>query len=147
LDAFFVEISCNFKFNRAKMNTEKLTELIGDLTVFDLSIDFKNKSITLHLGYLPFEKNPTKKIIFNDIIWQDFSSFHKENIQSMIEYTNDFNIFLEYKKDYIEKNIKYLPIDLLETLKNNQHHYYYSQPTLGFEFLIITQTEISISDL
>ena len=71
----------------------------------------------------------------------------RENIQGSIEYTNDFNIFLEHKKDYIEKNIKYLPIDFLEILKNNQHHYYYSKPTLGFEFLIITQTEIIISDL
>lgn len=129
------------------MNTEKLTELIGDLTIFDLNIDFKNKSIIMNLGYLPFEKNAIKKITFNDFFWQDFSSFHKENIQGSIEYTNDFNIFLEHKKDYIEKNIKYLPIDFLETLKNNQHHYYYSKPTLGFEFLIITQTEIIISDL
>lgn len=129
------------------MNTEKLTELIGDLTIFDLNIDFKNKSIIVNLGYLPFEKNAIKKITFNDVFWQDFSSFHKENIQGSIEYTNDFNIFLEHKKDYIEKNIKSLPIDFLETLKNNQHHYYYSKPTLGFEFLIITQTEIIISDL
>ena len=129
------------------MNTEKLTELIGDLTIFDLNIDFKNKSIIMNLGYLPFEKNAIKKITFNDFFWQDFSNFHKENIQGSIEYTNDFNIFLEHKKDYIEKNIKYLSIDFLETLKNNQHHYYYSKPTLGFEFLIITQTEIIISDL
>ncbi|MGL5234551.1 MAG: hypothetical protein ACRC8Z_07345 [Empedobacter falsenii] len=129
------------------MNTEKLTELIGDLTIFDLNIDFKNKSIIVNLGYLPFEKNAIKKITFNDVFWQDFSSFHKENIQGSIEYTNDFNIFLEHKKDYIEKNIKSLPIYFLETLKNNQHHYYYSKPTLGFEFLIITQTEIIISDL
>ncbi|WP_334124222.1 hypothetical protein [Empedobacter brevis] len=129
------------------MNTEKLTELIGDLTVFDLSIDFKNKSIIMNLGYLPFEKNPTKKITFNDVFWQDFSGFDRENIQNYIAYNNNFNTFLQNKKDYIEKNIEYFPTDLLEILKNNQHHYYYSQPTLGFEFLIITQTEISISDL
>lgn len=129
------------------MNTKKITELIGDLTVFDLNIDFKNKSIIVNLGYLPFGKNPIKKITFNDVIWQDFFGFDRENIQNVMEYTNDFNIFLEHKKDYIEKNIKYLPIDFLETLKNNQHHYYYSKPTLGFEFLIITQTEIIISDI
>ena len=129
------------------MNTEKLTELIGDLTIFDLNIDFKNKSIIMNLGYLPFEKNAIKKITFNNVIWQDFFGFDRENIQGSIEYTNDFNIFLEHKKDYIEKNSKYFPINFLETLKNSQHHYYYSKPTLGFEFLIITQTEIIISDL
>ena len=48
------------------MNTEKLTELIGDLTIFDLNIDFKNKSIIMNLGYLPFEKKAIKKITFND---------------------------------------------------------------------------------
>ena len=130
------------------MNTEKLTELIGDLTIFDLNIDFKNKSNIMNLGYLPFEdKKPIKKIIFNNVIWQDFFGFDKENIQNVIEYTNDFNIFLKYKKDYIDNNIKYFPTDLFEILKNNQHHYYYSKPTLGVEFLIITQTEIIISDL
>ena len=129
------------------MNTEKLTELIGDLTVFDLNIDFKNKSIIMNLSYLPFGKNPIKKITFNDVIWQDFFDFDRENIQNVIEYTNDFNIFLEHKKDYIEKNSKYFPINFLEILKNSQYHYYYSKPTLGFEFLIITQTEIIISDL
>ena len=77
------------------MNTEKLTELIGDLTIFDLNIDFKNKSIIMNLGYLPFEdKKPIKKIIFSNVIWQDFFGFDKENIQNVIEYTNDFNIFL-----------------------------------------------------
>ena len=50
------------------MNTEKLTELIGDLTIFDLNIDFKNKSIIMNLSYLPFGKNPIKKITFNDVI-------------------------------------------------------------------------------
>jgi hypothetical protein len=129
------------------MNTEKLTELIGDLTVFDLNIDFKNKSIIMNLGYLPFDKNPIKTISFQNIVWQDFFGFDIDNIQNTVEYTNDFNIFLEHKKDYIEKNLKYSPINLLNNLQNSQYHYYYSKPTLGFEFLIITQTEIIISDL
>ncbi len=45
------------------MNTEKLTELIGDLTIFDLNIDFKNKSIIMNLGYLPFGKIQLRKLL------------------------------------------------------------------------------------
>ena len=45
------------------MNTEKLTELIGYLTIFDLKIDFKNKSIIMNLGYLPFGKIQLRKLL------------------------------------------------------------------------------------
>jgi len=130
------------------IKTNKLTELIGDLTVFDFNIDFKEKIVTFNLGYLPFvEKNIIKNIRFENVVWQDFSGFHRENIQNHIIYSNDFNYFLQNKKEYIEGNTHYFPNDLLKNLNDNQYHYYYFEPTSGFSSLIITQTEIIISNL
>ncbi len=58
------------------MDGIKLNEEFGDLFPYNLSVNFQNKVTEVYYGeYITENEPPIKKMIFENVVWQEFSEF------------------------------------------------------------------------
>ena len=126
------------------MANDIYTEVLGDLFVYDLQVDFILKKTTIIFGVHP-EANlkPTHSLTFTDVIWQEFREFEDYNILFDIEVSNSFKEFSDREKDYLRRMEKYIPSDLLLAIKKDKNlKYYFIRATKGLGGFVICKDSI-----
>lgn len=130
------------------MYSDKVTRELGDLFVYNLNVDFRERKTTLEFGqYIKADSKPTKKIIFANVILQEFSQFDFVNIFNTVEIDDNFETFSKKHNLYFVKMKNYISSDLLEELKSAKNKFYTFKQTAGFDCFIITKDEIRIEDI
>ena len=130
------------------MKKDEIIKELGDLFVCNLNLDFQDRKTILEFGINIYEvSKPTKKMIFDNVIWQEFSQFDFVNIFNSVEIDDNFKTFSEKHNLYFEKMKNYISSDSLEKLKSAKNKFYTFKQTAGFDCFIITKDEIRIEDI
>jgi len=75
------------------MDAIKLNEEFGDLFAYNLSVNFQNIVTEIYYGeYITENAPPIKKMIFENVVWQEFSEFDFVTIFNVIEIENSFEV-------------------------------------------------------
>jgi len=130
------------------MKKDEIIKELGDLFVCNLNLDFQDRKTIIEFGINIYEvSKPTKKMIFDNVIWQEFSQFDFVNIFNSVEIDDNFKTFSEKHNLYFEKMKNYISSDSLEELKSAKNKFYIFKQTAGFDCFIITKDEIRIEDI
>lgn len=131
------------------MNTEEsrdnITSEFGDLFAYNISVNFQTKMTEIHFGENITENSkPIKRMIFENVVWQEFSEFDFVNIFNTVELDSDFDTFLRKHMEYFEKMKNYISHSKLEEISARGNYYYRFVPTAGFNCFVITKSELKI---
>lgn len=129
------------------METEEnqITSEFGDLFAYKLNINFQTKVTEIYFGeYITENSRPIKKMIFENVVWQEFSEFDFDNIFNTIEIDIRFETFLERHTEYFEKMKNYISQRHLEGIKANDNKFYSFRQSAGFNCFIVTKSELKI---
>ena len=125
-------------------NTENvLTNEFGDLFVLNLNVNFVNNKTEIIFGK-NLDSLPIKKMLFNDVIWQEFSEFDFENIFNSIEIFKNFESFYNAKQPYFNKMKNYISSEKMLEIRNPNLFYYSFLQTSGMNCFVITKAEVQI---
>ncbi|MNN89082.1 hypothetical protein D3C81_2068480 [compost metagenome] len=86
-------------------------------------------------------------MIFENIVWQEFSELDFANIFNIIEVENSFEAFFNNHLSYFNKMKKYISEDNMDAIKMPALFYYTFRQTSGFDCFIITKTAVKIEFL
>lgn len=130
------------------MDAIKLNEEFGDLFAYNISVNFQNKVTEIYYGeYITENASPIKKMIFENVVWQEFSEFDFVNIFNVIEVENSFEVFFNSHLRYFNHMKKYISEDNMNAIKMPALFYYTFRQTSGFNCFIITKTAVKIEFL
>ncbi|WP_312186557.1 hypothetical protein [Sphingobacterium sp.] len=130
------------------MNPSTLEEEFGDLFAYSLSLDFQRKVSEIYYDECITEtSNPIKKMIFENVVWQEFSEFDFVNIFNGIEIAYSFEEFVNGHLQYFNRMKNYITEDAMTAMKMQSLFYYTFLQTCGFNCFIITKTEVKIEFL
>lgn len=130
------------------MDCIKLNEEFGDLFAYNLSVNFQNKITEIYYGeYITENAAPIKKMIFENVVWQEFSEFDFVNIFNVIEIENSFEEFFNNHLRYFNAIKNYISEDNMEAMKLPNLFYYTFRQTCGFNCFVITKTEMRVEYL
>lgn len=90
---------------------------------------------------------PIKKMIFENVVWQEFSEFDFVNIFNIIEVENGFEVFFNNHLHYFNSMKNYIAEDKMNAMKMPGLLYYTFRQTCGFNCFIITKTTLRIEFL
>lgn len=125
---------------------DQITIEFGDLIAHDLSINFQTRKTEVHFGESITENSKSvKKMIFENVVWQEFSEFDFCNIFNTIEIDNDFKTFKEKHTKYFDKMQNYISQEDLDEIKATENKYYTFIQSAGFNCFIITKSELKIN--
>ena len=125
-------------------NTENvLTNEFGDLFVLNLNVNFVNNKTEIIFGK-NLDSLPIKKMLFNDVIWQEFSEFDFENIFNSIEIFKNFESFYNAKQPYFNKMKNYISSEKMLEIRSPNLFYYSFLQTSGMNCFVITKAEVQI---
>jgi hypothetical protein len=111
-------------------------------------LNFQRKVTEIYYGeYITENSSPIKKMIFENIVWQEFSEFDFANIFNIIEVENSFEAFFNNHLSYFNKMKKYISEDNMDAIKMPALFYYTFRQTSGFDCFIITKTAVKIEFL
>ena len=127
------------------MEDDVITIEFGDLFAYNLNINFQSKKTFIEFGEIITEKSkPTKRILFHEIVWQEFSEFDLTNIFNTIEIDHDFDLFYKKHIDYFQRMKNYISEHKMSEIKSEKNIYYTFLQTYGFNCFVIVQQEIEI---
>ncbi|MNT40260.1 hypothetical protein D3C72_1765650 [compost metagenome] len=130
------------------MDAITINEEFGDLFAYSLSLNFQRKVTEIYYGeYITENSSPIKKMIFENIVWQEFSELDFANIFNIIEVENIFEAFFNNHLSYFNKMKKYISEDNMDAIKMPALFYYTFRQTSGFDCFIITKTAVKIEFL
>ena len=94
------------------MDGIKLNEEFGDLFAYNLNVNFQNKVTEIYYGeYITENAAPIKKMIFENVVWQEFSEFDFVNIFNIIVVGNNFEVFFYSYLSYFNTMKNYISED------------------------------------
>ncbi|MEJ8801919.1 hypothetical protein [Pontibacter sp. H249] len=130
------------------MAVDYYTDVLGDLFIHEMNIDFISKSTTLAFGYHPeSHQGKTHELKFTGVVWQEFRNFNCYNVLFDIEVTEDFAEFRSREKDYLKSMKGYFPIDILNEIeKDKSLHYFFIGTSVGVEGFVICK-EASVKEI
>lgn len=129
-----------------KEERDEITAEFGDLFAYNLNINFQTRMTEIQFGENITENSKTiKKMIFENVVWQEFSEFDFCNIFNSIEIDNNFNAFREKHTEYFEKMKNYISLGQVDEIKATGNKYYTFLQTCGFNCFIITKNEMKIN--
>ncbi|WP_278551009.1 hypothetical protein [Elizabethkingia bruuniana] len=130
------------------LDSDFITEEFGDRFAYNLNVNFQTKTTIIDFGrYITEDSAPNKKMIFRNIIWQEFSEFDFCNIFNTIEIDRSFAVFYKKKKKYFENMEKYIPEKILIELMTKDLYFYSFVQTKGLDCFVITERELEIQIL
>ena len=125
-----------------------ITEQLGDLFAYNLNINFQTKKTFIEFGeYISENSKPCKILIFNNVIWQEFSEFDFCNIFNSIEIEYDFKKFYEINSKYFEKMKNYISAEKMEEIMSENNIFYSFLQTSGFNCFVITKEKLKIQTI
>jgi hypothetical protein len=128
-----------------KAERDEITAEFGDLFVHNLIINFQRRITEIYFGEnITENSNTIKKMIFENVVWQEFSEFDFCNIFNSIEIDNDFNVFKKKHFEYFEKMKNYISHNQLEEINAPGNRYYTFLQTCGFNCFIIAKNDLKI---
>lgn len=130
------------------MEEDQITTEIGDLFAYNLNINFQSKKTFIEFGEIITETSkPNKRILFHEIVWQEFSEFDLTNIFNTIEIDQDFDSFEKKHFKYFQRMKNYISEHKMSEIKSKKNIYYTFIQSCGFNCFVIAQQDIEIQDI
>ena len=130
------------------MDSNKISNDFGDLFIYEININFQTKLTEIYFGdFVTHESKATKKMIFKNIIWQEFSEFDFTNIFNTIEIEYNFEKFKMKHSEYFTKMKNHISSDTMDEIIDNSNFYYSFRQTCGLNCFVITKNEIIVENL
>ncbi len=127
---------------------ERITSELGDLFVYNININFQIKKTEIDFGeYITENSLPIKKVIFKNVIWQEFSEFDFCNIFNTIEIDNNFEDFKIRHFKYFDKMKNHISNEQIQEIKEFGNKYYTFKQTSGINCFIVTKIELEILNI
>lgn len=125
------------------------SEILGDLFVYRLEVDFVRKqTVLIFSGHPEDNREGFYKVTFTDVVLQDIYHLQDYNIFNMVEVSDSYEEFTVREKNYLAKMKNYFTPGLLERVEHDKSlKYYYFTPTMGLSGFIICKEAVLVSSL